>query len=184
MNKVSFKMVLILTAVAFIASLLISLVYSITKDRIEDEYRKEFLRGLVSVFPPFDNEPDSEKKNINDTVVYIAKKSNKVIAYAVKSLSKKGYGGSIEVLVGVDILGDITGIEILKHAETPGLGNKIEKVFFKDAFKGLNTLDKIAVKKDGGIIDEFSGATITPRAVCEAVEKGLIFISTNVLEPR
>ena len=184
MDKVSFKMVIILTAVTFIASLFISLVYSNTKDKIEEEYRKEFLRGLVSVLPPFDNEPDSEKKNINGNIVYIAKKSDKEVAYAVKAFSKKGYGGNIEVLVGVNISGKITGIEILKHAETPGLGNKIENVLFKDTFKGLNVLDKIAVKKDGGIIDEFSGATISPRAVCEAVENGLNFISTNVLELR
>ena len=90
--------------------------------------------------------------------------------------------GIIAVLVGVDTHGKILGIEILHHAETPGLGNRIEDKSWKDTFIGLGKDSNIAVKKDGGDIDEFSGATISPRAVCEAVNSALDFLGRYAVE--
>jgi electron transport complex protein RnfG len=87
-----------------------------------------------------------------------------------------GYSGNIEVMVGVDPEGTVHGLEILSHAETPGLGDKIEARWFKEQFAGKN-LDNAdwRVKKDGGAFDQITGATISPRAVVNAVRGGLEF---------
>lgn len=182
MKDSNFKMVLILCAVAAVAAFILSLVNMATKEKIAEAYRQEFLRGLTAVLPEYDNEPDKTILEVKDKKIYVAKNDNKTVAYAIKSTSPKGYGGDVVVLVGVKPDGRINGIEILRHAETPGLGNKITEESWQKSFDNLTIKDDIAVKKDGGIIDQFSGATISPRAVCEAVDKGLKFITENVPE--
>ncbi|AEI15093.1 electron transport complex, RnfABCDGE type, G subunit [Flexistipes sinusarabici DSM 4947] len=182
MKDSNFKMVLILCTVAAVAAFVLSLVNMVTREKIQQEYRQEFLNGLNAILPEYDNEPDKNFSKIKDKNIYIAKNDNKTVGYAIKSISSKGYSGDIVVLVGVKPDGRINGIEILRHAETPGLGAKITEESWQKSFDNLTVNDGIAVKKDGGIIDQFSGATISPRAVCEAVEKGLKFINKNVLE--
>jgi electron transport complex protein RnfG len=87
-----------------------------------------------------------------------------------------GYSGNIEVMVGVNPDEKLNAIEILSHAETPGLGSRITETGFKDMFKnkGLDNADW-RVKKDGGEFDQITGATISPRAIVGAVKKGLEF---------
>ena len=95
----------------------------------------------------------------------------------------KGYGGDIRLLLGVDADGRLLGVRVLSHAETPGLGDKIEtaKSGWALGFDGLSLgnppVDRWKVKKDGGRFDQFSGATITPRAVVAAVRRGLEFFA-------
>lgn len=182
MKNSPIKMVIVLTIITAISSLILASVYAGTKDKIAEEYRKDFLKGLKVVLPGFDNEPDRDFKNMEGKKIYIGRKDGKVFGYAVQSTSPKGYSGDIVVLVGVNPEGKILGIEILKHAETPGLGNKIEDKSWKDSFVGLEKDSNIAVKKDGGDIDEFSGATISPRAVCEAVNSALDFLGRYAVE--
>lgn len=172
-----FMMVLVLTIIATIAGLILVTVYAGTKDRIAEAYRQDFLKGLKVVMPGFDNAPDKDVKLFKKNRIYIGKKNNKVFGYAVESVSHKGYAGDIDVLVGVDTEGKILGVQIIKHAETPGLGSRIEGKEWRDSFVGLDKNSKIEVKKDGGIIDSFSGATISPRAVCEAVRNALNILS-------
>ncbi|MGA1861380.1 RnfABCDGE type electron transport complex subunit G [Deferribacter thermophilus] len=181
-NDNNYKMFVVLTIIGAVSALVLASVYTLTKDKIEYEYRLELLRALKVVLPEYNNEPDKDTIKAKDKTVYVAKKDGKIVGYAIQSVSEKGYGGSIAVLLGVSTDGKITGVEILRHAETPGLGSKIEEKWFKDEFKGLTIKDKIAVKKDGGVIDQFSGATISPRAVAEAVKNGLDFVITNVIE--
>jgi len=115
---------------------------------------------------------------------YQATKGGKVtgVAYQIYGY---GYGGEIVLMMGVDTAGNILGVRVLSHAETPGLGDKIEEAKSKWIFefdgKSLdNTSDKQwHVKKDGGEFDQFSGATITPRAVVKAVKAGLEFFRTH-----
>lgn len=182
MRDNTFKMVIVLTLIAGISSFILSFVFSVTKDKIAEAYRQEFLNALVKVMPKYDNEPDKEIKTVDEKQIFIAKNGDTIVGYGIKSKSLKGYGGDIDVLIGVLPEGKISGIEILKHSETPGLGSKIETDKFKNSFKNLTINDKIAVKKDGGIIDQFSGATISPRAVSDAVKNGLEFINKKVLE--
>ncbi|HOV05508.1 MAG TPA: RnfABCDGE type electron transport complex subunit G, partial [Kaistiaceae bacterium] len=94
-------------------------------------------------------------------------------------------GGAIRILMGVASDGGLLGVRVLQHAETPGLGDKIEAAkddwilgFFGLSF-GNPPKEKWAVRKDGGQFDQFSGATITPRAVVGAVRTGLEFFEAN-----
>ena len=110
--------------------------------------------------------------------VYRAVKDGKVtgVAYRVYGY---GYAGEIVLMMGIDSNGKILGVRVLSHAETPGLGDKIEAakddwIFSFNSLSLSNTPAAMwAVKKDGGRFDQFSGATITPRAVVKAVKSGL-----------
>lgn len=112
--------------------------------------------------------------------VYLAKK-NGAVTGAVFRTSARGYAGDIVVLMGVDMQGTLLGARVVKHSETPGLGDKIEiakaKWILDFNGKSFDNLPpaKWAVKKDGGVFDQFAGATITPRAVVKAVKGGLEF---------
>jgi electron transport complex protein RnfG len=96
-------------------------------------------------------------------------------------VAKDGYSGDISLLVGIDFDGIIQGVRTIEHKETPGLGDKVDhkKSPWIDSFIGKslsNTpLDGWAVTKDGGVFDGFTGATITPRAVVNAVHQGLLY---------
>ena len=113
-------------------------------------------------------------------LVYRAPQKGQVTAVAYP-ISGKGYSGEISLMLGVSAKADILGVRVLSHTETPGLGDKIEEK--KDdwifSFNGLSYTDSEdahwGVKKDGGRFDQFSGATITPRAVVKAVKQGLQF---------
>ena len=97
-------------------------------------------------------------------------------------MAPNGYGGDIEFLVGVDPTGVITGIVILKHLETPGLGAKIEDEAFRDQFKGKSLADTAVVwdtYKEGGSFKHITGATISSRAVTHTTARGLEFFAEN-----
>ncbi len=99
--------------------------------------------------------------------------------------STSGYGGPIRILLGVDGNGAITGVRVLSHSETPGLGDLIEagKSRWIDSFKGHSlsntSQQQWAVRKDGGDFDQFTGATITPRAVVGGVHQALLTINNS-----
>jgi electron transport complex protein RnfG len=112
--------------------------------------------------------------------VYRGTQKGQVTAVAYP-ISGKGYSGEISLMLGVSATADILGVRVLSHTETPGLGDKIEEK--KDdwifSFNGLSYEQtqnpQWGVKKDGGRFDQFSGATITPRAVVKAVKLGMQF---------
>ncbi len=116
--------------------------------------------------------------------LYRARKAKQVIG-GVFQVSSRGYAGEIVILIGVDHLGRMLGARVIKHIETPGLGDKIEVAKSKWILdfdgKSLSSppADKWAVKKDGGVFDQFAGATITPRAVMKAVKGGLEFFAAH-----
>lgn len=180
MNKY-IKIILSITIISGICGVILAFTYNKTKEKIAYEDRLDFLNSLKIILPQYDNSPDEEIINIDNHKIYVASKDGKVVGYAIAWTSNKGYGGIIEVLVGVDIYGKIYGVSVLKHKETPGLGDKIIKQDFLKLFTSLSDYSKISVKKDGGIIDEFSGATMSPRAVSDAVRNGLKFIQDNLI---
>lgn len=124
-------------------------------------------------------EDASEPDHLN---VYLAKSDNKLSGIAFP-VTAQGYGGDINLIVGVNGAGEILGVRVINHKETPGLGDKIE--IARDSwitdFDGLSLANTPAnaweVKKDGGQFDQFTGATITPRAIVRAVYQGLVLIS-------
>jgi electron transport complex protein RnfG len=119
-----------------------------------------------------------------EVTVYRARRAGQVEALVYK-VSGNGYAGVIDCIMGIDRSGHITGVRVIKHKETPGLGDKIEaaKNSWIFAFEGKSlgdpAADKWAVKKDGGVFDQFAGATITPRGVVKAVKGGLEFFEKN-----
>lgn len=115
---------------------------------------------------------------------YRARKQGEVTGVAYES-SGTGYAGPIQVILGIDRDGRLLGVRVVKHNETPGLGDKIEaaKSDWISRFGGLSLgnppPERWKVKKDGGDFDQFSGATITPRAVVGAIRDALVFFAAH-----
>jgi electron transport complex protein RnfG len=187
------RLVLALTLITLGAGLLLSLVESQTREPIAEQRRLETLRALQTVLPPFDNSPDA------DTVELVAgqdkkgrdlkrtffrgRKDGAVTGVAFSVVAPDGYSGNITMMVGVDQEGRVVGLEILSHAETPGLGDKINRDEFKGQFRGKTLAGADwRVKKDGGDFDQITGATISPRAVVKAVHQGLQFFHDHQAE--
>ncbi len=117
--------------------------------------------------------------------IYRARKNGIPVAGIIEVVAPDGYNGSIHLLVGIDMDGTLTGVRVIAHRETPGLGDDIEadRSVWILQFNGLSLnnpgSEKWAVKRDGGVFDQFTGATITPRAVVKAIYRSLIFFSAN-----
>jgi electron transport complex protein RnfG len=180
------RLIVVLTCICIASAIALAKVYDLTKGPIAHQKRLEVLRAIKAVLPPYDNEPDRDMVKVPmgvdkkgeeiQGVFYRGRKEGQLTGFALKVSSPEGYGGTIEVMVGLLPDGAINGIEILSHLETPGLGAKIREAKFKDRFKGRNLSNtKWAVKKDAGDIDGITGATISSRAVIEAVKGGLEF---------
>ncbi|CAA0100484.1 Electron transport complex subunit RnfG [BD1-7 clade bacterium] len=120
--------------------------------------------------------------------IYVARKNGDITAFIIPTRAPDGYGGAINTIVGVNLNGDITGVRVITHKETPGLGDKVEtkKSDWVYEFNGRSLTnpeaDGWAVKKDRGIYDQFTGATITPRAVVGSVHNALLFYKANKSE--
>ncbi|MBF0127967.1 MAG: electron transport complex subunit RsxG [Magnetococcales bacterium] len=180
------KMGVILMVVGLIATAILAGVEEITRAPIAESKRQELLAALQQVLPKgFDNAPETDFIQIGDPKInrkakpvpfYRARKGGAAHSVAFMVSAPDGYSGNIDILVGVTAEGAVTGIQIVSHAETPGLGDKAVKTDWPKSFAG-KTLKNIkwAVKKDGGDFDQFAGATITPRAIVGAVKKGLEF---------
>ena len=178
------KIIASVTFVSFVCAFILAWAYNDTKNAIEDAYRLDFLSSLSAVLPEYDNFPDEDVVNIDGKTVYIAKKHGTIVGYSVVFSSNKGYSGTVEVIVGMDTYGRVSGAFVLQHKETPGLGDKISHSDFLSSFVGLSEPETIAVKKDGGVIEQFSGATMSPRAVAEAVSGALSFLRENFITKR
>ena len=184
------RLLITLTLIAAGAGLVLSLVESVTREPIKEQCRLQMLKALSAVLPSFDNSPDTDIVTLQngvdkkgkpiEVIFYRARKDGELVGSAFSAVAPDGYSGNIRVMIGVRPDETVNAIEILNHAETPGLGDKITFASFKDLFKdkSLENADW-RVKKDGGEFDQFSGATISPRAVVGAVKKGLEFFREN-----
>lgn len=174
-----FNMASTLLIIASVAGLGLSALYNVTKEPIAQVQQKKIQQMLEKVLPPFerverrallpyDNSADS-------LIVFDAfDTNNELIGRAVITYSYNGFSGFVQIMVG--FLPDFTihKIEVLKHAETPGLGDKMEssKSTFAQQFFGKNPETfQLKVKKDGGDVDAITAATISSRAYCDAVER-------------
>lgn len=184
------RLALVLTLIASAAGLVLSTVEKVTREPIAEQRRLEMLRAIEAVLPDFNNEPDTDtvemkvgtdRKGEDVTRRFFrGRLGDALTGVAFKVVAPDGYSGDIEIMVGVHPDGTVNAIEILTHAETPGLGDKIEEDWFKKQFPG-KTLRNVdwRVKKDGGDFDQIAGATISPRAVVEAVHRGLEFFNKH-----
>jgi len=178
---------------AFCLGFGVVLAYSdhITVDDIATRAMEDRLNSLAQVIPSgiHDNnlvEDAISMKNERDMeiTVYRATKEGKVTGLAYEIFGV-GYAGKMKLMLGIDAQGKILGVRVLAHKETPGLGDKMEvkKGDWILRFDGLsleNTpLEKWKVKKDGGQFDQFTGATITPRGIINAIRSGLELFEAN-----
>lgn len=187
------RLLIALTLIASCAGFVLSLVESATREPIKEQRRLQMLKALSAVLPEFDNSPDTDIVTLENgvdkkgkpvqVIFYRGRKAEQLVGTAFKVVAPDGYSGNIEVMVGVRPDEQVNAIEILAHAETPGLGSKIEESWFKDLFKG-KSLDNAdwRVKKDGGEFAQITGATISPRAIVGAVKKGLEFYRENKIK--
>ncbi|MGB2221327.1 electron transport complex subunit RsxG [Neptunomonas phycophila] len=179
---------------AIVTAGLIAVTQVLTKDTITENRRQEEASALYQIIPQanIDNDLLSSKIHIpapelgyDNAGVYQALKDGKVTAVILPVIAPDGYSGNISLIVGVNADASVAGVRVLAHQETPGLGDKIDlkKSPWILSFNGKQFTGAIdsewAVKKDGGQFDQFTGATITPRAVVSAVGRALQFFELN-----
>ena len=187
---------MLLAGFALLSSALLGLADYNTRDVIKQRQEEDLRASLAQVIPDslYDNnlladaayiDSKEDKVGSDRTLVHLGRKRGKVTAVAFRLIAPDGYSGAIDLIMGVDKDGTVLGVRVIAHAETPGLGDKIEasKSDWIQNFGGHSlqdlTIEQWAVKKDGGVFDQFSGATITPRAIVKAVHQGLKFFENH-----
>lgn len=186
---------LLLSLFALACTGLVALVNSMTHDTIAIQQQKQLTETLTQVIPTTLHDNALFEQCIlvhspellgsqNSLPAYLAYKNQQPVAIAIEAIAPDGYSGEIKLIIGIDNEGKVLGVRTLSHQETPGLGDKIElrKSDWVTHFSGLlfsHNADEWKVKKDGGQFDQFTGATITPRAYVNAIFKALSFVEQN-----
>ncbi len=180
---------LLLGGVALLTSVALAFASRATEADIKAAEAADLKQSLAQVLPG-EYENDLLKDTVTlagkegDVLVYRGRRAGKVEAVVYRVIGH-GYAGNIVCVMGVSREGKILGVRVIAHKETPGLGDKIEPakakwIFdFDGKYLGDPVAEKWAVKKDGGVFDQFAGATITPRGVVNAVKGGLEFFAGN-----
>ncbi len=170
------NMLITLLVVTLVSSTSLGFIYEVTKAPIAAAEAARKVEAVNKVVSGYDNNPVNDMYKVaspyegDSLECYPAKKDGKLVGMAIRTLTKKGYGGTIWLMVGFNAGGKINDIEVLQQKETPGLGQKMTTPEFKDQFKGIDpSTFKIKVKKDGGDVDAITAATISSRAFCDAV---------------
>ena len=191
--KITSRYGALLGLVALLCTAISSGIFFLTKGKIDDAMAAQQRELLLQVIPQnyFDNNPaetvaipqDERLQGIQK--IYLAKKNGQISAYAYETTAPDGYSGNIRLLVGLTPQGEVLGVRVIEHHETPGLGDKIELrisdwiLSFNNQPINNDNLSKWAVKKDGGKFDQFSGATITPRAIVNQVKRSALVMLAN-----
>ncbi len=187
----------LLAIFAVCTTLLITGTYLLTRERIAEEKRRAEQKALLEIVPMerHDNTmlddiipvgPEASGLGLTEQKrIYLARQGEEVVAAIIPVTAPDGYTGAIDLIVGVNADGSIAGVRALSHKETPGLGDKVD-LKKSDWILGFNgrSLDNPelrgwAVKKDKGVFDQFTGATITPRAVIAATLRALQYAEAN-----
>jgi electron transport complex protein RnfG len=185
----------LLTLFAVIGAGIVGLTHESTYDVIKRNEQLFTLRKLNTILPAtrYDNDllDDQIELSANPllsgkpSIAYRAFKHGKPVAVVLSPIAPNGYNGPINMLVGINHDATIAGVRIIRHRETPGLGDAIEaeRSDWVQIFNGTSlqnpTEKKWKVKRDGGHFDQFTGATITPRAVVKAVRSALVYFNQN-----
>jgi electron transport complex protein RnfG len=200
LNKAIFKNALktaiTMLAFALIGTSLLAYVFDITRAPIEASEKEARLALFKEILPVnvYDNDllkttveidPNDLLGNRVSTIANIAKFNNKTAGVVLEAIAHDGYSGDIKLLIAIRADGSISGVRVLAHKETPGLGDYIDIAhgkwikLFDDESVHKTPIANWQVKKDGGKFDYMVGATITPRAVVKAVLKALQFYEIN-----
>ncbi|MCT4348700.1 electron transport complex subunit RsxG [Vibrio splendidus] len=186
---------LVLAIFACASTGLVAVTHYLTKDQIKQQEQAQLLSVLNQVIPHdlHDNElfsactlVQAEELGTEQAMpAYIATLNGEPSAIAIEAIAPDGYNGAIKVIVGMKIDGTILGTRVLSHRETPGLGDKIDLrvsdwiLSFAGKQVTESNLDRWKVRKDGGDFDQFTGATITPRAVVKSVKQAVLYVNQN-----
>jgi len=189
---------LLLALFALITALILASTDRVTEDRIAESERLAAQKALFEIVPLarhdndilVDLQPIPEQYWLalgldNGGDVHIARLDDQPVAAIVPSITTDGYSGDIAMIVGINFDGTVAGVRVVDHKETPGLGNKVElrKSDWILSFNGksLNNpeISKWNVKKDRGDFDQFTGATITPKAVIHQIAKTLEYFEKD-----
>ena len=187
---------LILTGFAVVGTALVAVTYTHTNDIIAEAQRAALEASLNQLVPAdqYDNRVTEDRIEVvapewlgtqEPVTVYRARKHGQPVALFATPVAPDGYSGPIQLLIGVRADGALAGVRVLSHKETPGLGDGIDEKRspWILAFTGKSLSDPgpdgWKVKKDGGAFDQFTGATITPRAVVKATHKFLEYVQTH-----
>ena len=201
MQSVKVKQILIsgflLWLFSVVGTTLVAITQQTTAERIVANEKKVLMRNLHALLPPqkMDNdmtqdsiviEPSALLGTHESTLAYRARKDNQPVAVVLNAVAPGGYNGDIHLLVGIYVDGSVAGVRVVKHNETPGLGDGIEvkKSNWILGFDGKSLAnpppEHWKVKRDGGDFDQMTGATITPRATSRQSNKPCnIFSKTN-----
>ncbi|MAF14452.1 MAG: electron transport complex subunit RsxG [Marinomonas sp.] len=175
---------------------LIAVTHQLTEHTIEDNIVQAQLSAFNEILPAdrYDNnlaeanvmlDADPLLGSAEPVQAFIARKDGQVSAIIFETIAPGGYNGNLDLLVAVDRNGVVTGSRVISHKETPGLGDKVDLqkskwiLSFGDKSLENTSLKQWNVKKDGGEFDQFTGATITPRAVVRAVKNTLLYFNEN-----
>ncbi|MFZ1386532.1 MAG: electron transport complex subunit RsxG [Thiolinea sp.] len=185
------KPTLLLAGFAVAGTLLLAGVHSLTAKQIAEGERLGLLKRINTLVEAsrYDNNPLEDKISLppvelnssEPVLVYRLRKQNQPVAAIFTTTTPDGYSGNIRLVVGVNADQTLAGVRVLTHKETPGLGDwiDVEKSDWILHFAGKSLQNpkdtSWAVKKDGGEFDQFTGATITPRAVVTAVKQVLVW---------
>ncbi|MEH6492504.1 electron transport complex subunit RsxG [Halopseudomonas sp.] len=167
-----------------------------TAERISEAQRRVQLSALNEILPheQHDNDLLADSFSVDDyqhlrlsepRQAYRARQNGEVVAVILPAVAPEGYSGRIDLLVGIYANGAVAGVRAVNHRETPGLGDKIEIsksrwiLDFNGKSLSMPVPENWAVKKDGGEFDQFTGATITPRAVVQAVYQSLNYFAEH-----
>lgn len=189
---------LLLFAFALITAAILGITSEGTKQKIADSQRAAAEKALLEIIPQerFDNDllldtieiPASAYRllgKVESETIHVARKNQQIVAVIIPAIAPDGYSGDIKMIAGINTDNTIAGVRVLTHKETPGLGDKIDikKSQWITNFNGrsLNnpTSEGWAVKKNGGEFDQFTGATITPRAIVKRLHNVLKFVDAN-----
>jgi electron transport complex protein RnfG len=188
----------LLGGISFIGIALVALIFYVSQGKIQDNERAAVLESLQQVLPAnlYDNDIVNDTIQVTEpqlgnslaTTIYRARNNGKPVAVVIASAAPDGYNGKITLLVAIKRDGSLAGVRVIAHQETPGLGDKIEIDrsnwirSFEQQSLARPGLQKWAVKRDGGYFDQFSGATITPRATVKAVKNTLLYYQAHQAE--
>ena len=187
----------VLALFAAITSVAIGWTYLGTKAQINLEVRRAEARQLLEIFPPgthdndivddvFEVAAETALLGIRETRQgYHVRQGNKVIGVILPATARDGYSGDIRALIGVRLDGSVEGVRVVAHRETPGLGDKVDLrksdwiLDFNERSLTNPVLSGWNVEKEGGVFDQFTGATVTPRAVILATRRALEYATLN-----
>lgn len=179
------SLVIVLACICLVSAAILGLVNKVTVGPIQANTEKTVQESLRTVMPiDGDYEDVTDQYSGDPVTVDVTGVSVPVKAvykaadegYVVETMSPNGFGGALDMMAGVDNDGNVTGIAIISHAETSGLGSKSTDPEWQAQFKGVN--GTIGVTKDGYQINAITGSTITSRAVCDGVNAAIAVVET------